>query len=159
MTKITVVYYILWIQSKNSTVLWRQFARVDAKWLTAVAGEADSVSSVSTSACLIGGPFGVNPGELVVYGREKLELLISLTKRIAQSQIFNSAPTRIHTTHTGSSINGCYPSVCVLRLMLCTKCNYEQLKHFSKKTHYVVLVGTLCTALVFFNPIARPLQK
>ncbi len=34
-----------------------------------MAGEADSVSSVSASACHIGGPIGVNPGELtLVYG-------------------------------------------------------------------------------------------
>ena len=36
---------------------------------TAVTGEADSVSSMSASACHIGGPIGVNPGELaLVYG-------------------------------------------------------------------------------------------
>ena len=33
-------------------------------------GEADSVSSVSASACHIGGPNSVNPGQiLLVYGR------------------------------------------------------------------------------------------
>ena len=38
-------------------------------WPAAVAGEADSVSSVSASACHIGGPIYVNPGELaLVYG-------------------------------------------------------------------------------------------
>ena len=37
---------------------------------TAVAGEADSVSSLSASACHIGGPIGVNPGEsALVYGK------------------------------------------------------------------------------------------
>ena len=42
---------------------------VNVNWPTAVAGEADSVSSVSASACHIGGPIGVNPGELaLVYG-------------------------------------------------------------------------------------------
>ena len=36
-----------------------------------MAGEADSFSSVSSSACHIGGPIGVNPGELtLVYGSE-----------------------------------------------------------------------------------------
>ena len=36
---------------------------------TAVAGEADIVSSVSASACHIGGPNSVNPGQiLLVYG-------------------------------------------------------------------------------------------
>ena len=34
-----------------------------------MAGEADNVSSVSASACHIGGPIYVNPGELaLVYG-------------------------------------------------------------------------------------------
>ena len=34
-----------------------------------MAAEADNVSSVSASACHIGGPIGVNPGELtLVYG-------------------------------------------------------------------------------------------
>ena len=43
---------------------------VNANSPTAGAGEADSVSSVSASACHIGGPIGVNPGELaLVYGR------------------------------------------------------------------------------------------
>ena len=42
---------------------------VNVNWPTAVAGEADIVSSVSASACHIGGPIGVNPGELaLVYG-------------------------------------------------------------------------------------------
>ena len=36
---------------------------------TAVAGEADSVSFMSASACHIGGPNSVNPGQiLLVYG-------------------------------------------------------------------------------------------
>ena len=40
-------------------------------WPTAVAGEADNVSSVSASACHIGGPIDVNPGELaLVYGTD-----------------------------------------------------------------------------------------
>ena len=42
---------------------------VNVNWPTAVAGEADIVSSVSASACHLGGPIGVNPGELaLVYG-------------------------------------------------------------------------------------------
>ena len=41
-------------------------------WSTAMAGKADSVISVSASACHIGGPIGVNPGELtLVNGIEK----------------------------------------------------------------------------------------
>ena len=41
----------------------------NVNWPTAVAGEADNVSSVSASACHIGGPIDVNPGELMlVYG-------------------------------------------------------------------------------------------
>ena len=32
-------------------------------WPTAVVGEADSVNSVSASACHIGGPKGVSPGQ------------------------------------------------------------------------------------------------
>ena len=39
---------------------------VNVNWPTAVAGEADVVSSVSASACHIGGPIGVNPGELTL---------------------------------------------------------------------------------------------
>ena len=42
---------------------------VNRIWPTAVAGEAVSVSSVSASACHIGGPNSVNPGQiLLVYG-------------------------------------------------------------------------------------------
>ena len=40
------------------TVAWN-----NAFWLTAVVGEADSVNSVSASACHIGGPKGVIPGQ------------------------------------------------------------------------------------------------
>ena len=40
-----------------------------ANWPTAVSGEAESVSSVSVSACHIGGPIGVNSGEMAsAYG-------------------------------------------------------------------------------------------
>ena len=42
---------------------------VNANWHIAVAGEADSVSSVSALASHIGGPNSVNPGQiLLVYG-------------------------------------------------------------------------------------------
>ena len=35
----------------------------NAFWPTAVVGEADNVNSVSASACHIGGPKGVSPGQ------------------------------------------------------------------------------------------------
>ena len=38
------------------------YAKDNRIWLTVVAGKADSVSSVSASACHIGGTIGVNPG-------------------------------------------------------------------------------------------------
>ena len=38
-------------------------ARANAFWPTAVVGEADSVNSVLASACYIGGPKGVSPGQ------------------------------------------------------------------------------------------------
>ena len=41
------------------TVLLQDFTMVNRIWPTAVAGEADSVSSVSASACHIGGPNSV----------------------------------------------------------------------------------------------------
>ena len=45
---------------------------VNANSPTAGAGEADSVSSVSASACHIGGPNSVNPGQiLLVYGTSR----------------------------------------------------------------------------------------
>ena len=39
---------------------------VNRIWPTAVAGEADSVSSVSASACHISGPNFVNPGQIMI---------------------------------------------------------------------------------------------
>ena len=39
---------------------------INVKWPTAVADKADIVSSVSASACYIGGPIGVNPGDLAL---------------------------------------------------------------------------------------------
>ena len=45
---------------------------VNRIWPTAVAGKADSVSSVSASSCHIGGPNSVNPGQiLLVYGNNR----------------------------------------------------------------------------------------
>ena len=45
---------------------------VNRIWPTAVADEANSVSYVSASACHIGGPNSVNPGQiLLVYGTNK----------------------------------------------------------------------------------------
>ena len=45
---------------------------VNVNWPTAVAGKADIFSSVSASACHIGGQIDVNPGELaLVCGTEK----------------------------------------------------------------------------------------
>ena len=39
---------------------------VNRIWPTAFAGEADSVSSVSASACHIGGPNSVKPGQILL---------------------------------------------------------------------------------------------
>ena len=51
---------------------------VNRIWPTAVAGKADSVSSVSASACHIGGPNSVNPGQiLLVYGTSKYEFFMT----------------------------------------------------------------------------------
>ena len=52
---------------------------VNRIWPTAVAGKADSVSSVSASACHIGGPNSVNPGQiLLVYGNLQLRIEVLL---------------------------------------------------------------------------------
>ena len=49
---------------------------VNVDWPDAVAGKADNVSSMSASACHIGGPIYVNPGELaLVYGTDFFYLL------------------------------------------------------------------------------------
>ena len=46
-------------------------------WPTAVAGEADSVSSLSASVCHIGGTNSVNPGQiLLVYGTNQMAFLM-----------------------------------------------------------------------------------
>ena len=42
-------------------------ARANAFWPTAVVSEADSVNSVSASACHIGGPKGVSPGQKALF--------------------------------------------------------------------------------------------
>ena len=50
---------------------------VNANWHIAVAGEADSVSSVSASTCHIGGPNSVSPGQiLLVYGTDLVGKLV-----------------------------------------------------------------------------------
>ena len=46
---------------KWATVLKRQFARVNVNWPIAASGEAHIVSSVSASACRIGGRIGNKP--------------------------------------------------------------------------------------------------
>ena len=52
---------------------------VNVDWPTTVAGEADNVSSVSASACHVGGPIYVNPGELaLVYGTRNSHQIRSL---------------------------------------------------------------------------------
>ena len=52
---------------------------VNRIWPTAVAGKADSVSSVSASACHIGGPNSVNPGQiLLVYGSHSWQSILDL---------------------------------------------------------------------------------
>ena len=43
----------------------------NAFWPTAVVGEADSVNSVSASACHIGGPKGVSPGQKALFHGNK----------------------------------------------------------------------------------------
>ena len=46
-------------------------ARANVFWPTAVVGEADSVNSVSASACHIGGPKGVSPGQkALLHGKQ-----------------------------------------------------------------------------------------
>ena len=64
---------------------------VNRIWPTAVTGKADSVSSVSASACHIGGLNSVNPGQILLfYGtalgpfdqeiRKKLDLQLTIWK-------------------------------------------------------------------------------
>ena len=56
---------------------------VNRIWPTAVAGKADSVSSVSTSAYHIGGPNFVNPGQI---------LLVYVTLEKVDSKILGHHP-------------------------------------------------------------------
>ena len=48
------------IFTKTTTVFYQNFAMVNRIWLISVAGKADRVSSVSASACHIGGPNSVS---------------------------------------------------------------------------------------------------
>ena len=50
-------------KSVFSTVEQRLLARANTFWPIAVVSEADSVSSVSASACHSSGPKGVSPGQ------------------------------------------------------------------------------------------------
>ena len=57
-------------------------------WPTAVAGKADNVSSASTSACHIGGPNSVNPGQiLLVYGTTNYDTVFQLSQAIDKDTI------------------------------------------------------------------------
>ena len=61
-------------------------ARANAFWPTAVVGEADSVNSVSASACHIGGPKGVSPGQkALLHGMNYLEKIILIQVRYKMS--------------------------------------------------------------------------
>ena len=63
---------------------------VNVNWPTAVAGEADNVSSVSASACHIGGPIDVNPGELtLVYGSNPMHTTPNPPKLPSPMKIFD----------------------------------------------------------------------
>ena len=60
---------------------------VNRIWPTAVAGEADSVSSVSASACHVGGPNSVNTGQiLLVYGTKILYIMIQVSMQNVQAK-------------------------------------------------------------------------
>ena len=67
--------YLIGFKTRSNRVNVEPYSNLDSPgynldWPTAVAGEADSVSSVSASACHIGGPNSLlNPGQiLLVYG-------------------------------------------------------------------------------------------
>ena len=63
---------------------------VNRIWPPAVAGEAHSVSSVSASACPIGGPNSVNPGQiLLVYGTPFTTVHLLRAYNIIQSLEFH----------------------------------------------------------------------
>ena len=60
---------LVWPQKGPKVAHIGPFYQAGLYWPNAVADEADSVSSGSASACNIGGPIGVNSGELaLVYG-------------------------------------------------------------------------------------------
>ena len=52
---------------QKSNRIITEFAMCNRIWPTAVAGKADNVSSVSASACHIGGPKGVSPGQKALH--------------------------------------------------------------------------------------------
>ena len=64
-------------------------ARANAFWPAAVVCEADSVNSMSASACHIGGPNSVNPGQiLLVYGKnckQNLQVGFEFNKEINEA--------------------------------------------------------------------------
>ena len=69
---------------------------VNRIWPTAVAVKADNVSSVSASACHIGGPNSVNPGQILsVYGIMNIVLMLyHLT--LSTSHIGESGLKKMH---------------------------------------------------------------
>ena len=63
-------------------------ASADAFWPTAVVGEADSVNSVSASACHIGGPKGVSPGQkALLHGSQYYAISIYLAKLTSKTEV------------------------------------------------------------------------
>ena len=79
-----------------------EFVQVNVNWPTAVADKADMVSSVSASACHIGGPIGVNPGELaLVYGTTNY-ITIGISNFLLHSLQSSSFDCFIHCNETGS---------------------------------------------------------
>ena len=69
MAILTIVFSTKKLREQRYTVYYQNFARV-TEFGPVVAGKADSVSSVSASACHIGRPNSVNPGQiLLVYGK------------------------------------------------------------------------------------------
>ena len=76
------LYYVLKFEKLWLLNIWQFLVHIPYSnriCPTAVAGEADSVSSVSASACHIGGPNSVNPGQiLLVYGTHFFSVYIKL---------------------------------------------------------------------------------
>ena len=84
---------------------------VNVNWPTAVVGEADIVSSVSASACHIGGPIGVNPGELVlVYGTWNQ----SQNRNLCVCQSKDKSQCPIHTFNYDITEKGTAYMICTL---------------------------------------------